>query len=131
MQLHLLQSKRKDDMADVVNIEDFRKKKEFDVEIDLDMIDQEKLMKLYNDVMQSDSIHDTIENATIDFARSVISQLYELDIDPEDEIAEDMVFLTMLFTAVLDEFYTGRYESSGGTENTIYRHVVEMQKANK
>lgn len=128
MQLHLLQLKRNDDMGDVVNIADFRKK---NITIDLDEIDTEKLMKLYNDVMNTESVHDTIENATIAFARNVIGILYEIEIDPEAEISEDMVLLSMLFTSALEEYYTGRYESSGGTENTVYRHLIAMQEANK
>lgn len=112
-------------MADIVNIEDFRKSKE-DI---LANIDIDKLMRLYDDVMSSGNIHDTIEQATIDFTRSIITQMYELDIDPaEEKIADDMVFITMLFTSVIEEHFTGRYDASDGEENTIYRIIKDMKK---
>jgi len=112
-------------MAEIVNIEDFRKSDE-DI---LANIDMDKLMRLYDDVMSSGNIHDTIEQATIDFTRNIITQMYEMDIDPsEEKIADDMVFVTMLFTSVIEEHLTGRYDASDGEENTIYRIIEDMKK---
>lgn len=112
-------------MADIVNIADYRKSKE-DI---LANIDMDKLMRLYDDVMNSGNIHDIIEHATIEFTRNIITQMYEMDIDPADEkIADDMVFVTMLFTAVIEEYFTGRYDASDGEENTMYRIIEDMKK---
>lgn len=116
-------------MSNIVKLNDYRKTAS-DKNI-LSDIDPAKLAKLYEDIMQGDSVHVTIEDATVDFARAIIAQLFEIGIDPEDAaISDDMVFITMLFTAALEEFYTGRHDSSGGEENTMYRYLKEMKDGN-
>lgn len=118
-------------MSDIVNLDDFRSRKEtYDAKINLDNISSAKLAQLYEDVMARSNVHDIIESATLDFTHNIVSQLHEMDIDPqESHVADDMIFISMLFGSALEEFFTGRYEISDGKENTIYRHLIEMQKA--
>jgi hypothetical protein len=34
----------------------------------------------------------------------------------------------MLFTSVIEEHFTGRYDASDGEENTIYRIIKDMKE---
>ena len=89
----------------------------------------EKLMKLYNDIMNDDSIEGQIQDAGLDFTRFVIGKVYELGADAEDKtLSDDMIFITMLFSAALEEYFTGNYENSNGDDNPMYRFLLEMKE---
>lgn len=92
-------------------------------------ISSEKLMKLYNDIMNDDSIEAQISDAGLEFTRFVISKVYDLGADAEDKtLSDDMIFITMLFTASLEEYFTGNYENSKGEDNPMYRFLLEMKE---
>lgn len=75
------------------------------------------------------AIASDIDTATIDFTRFIISKVYDLGADAEDaELADDMIFITMLFTAALTEYFSGTYERSDGIDNTMYRFLKEMKE---
>lgn len=119
-------------MSNIVNLNDFRRKSATPtVEIDWELVDPEKIMRLYNDILnvKVDGIEADIDTATIDFTRFIISKVYDLGADAEDaELADDMIFITMLFTAALTEYFSGTYERSDGIDNTMYRFLKEMKE---
>lgn len=119
-------------MSNIVNLNDFRRKSEISAaEIDWELIDPEKIMRLYNDILgaEVDGIEADIDEATIEFTRFVISKLYDIGADPEDtELADNMIFITMLFTASLTEYFNGTYKRSDGNDNTMYRFLNEMKE---
>ena len=119
-------------MGNIVNLHDFRRKSATPtVEIDWELVDPEKIMRLYNDILnvKVDGIEADIDTATIDFTRFIISKVYDLGADAEDaELADDMIFITMLFTAALTEYFSGTYERSDGIDNTMYRFLKEMKE---
>lgn len=122
-------------MSNIVNLNDFRNKVTTPIEpidlIDWELIDPEKIMRLYNDILGTkvDGIEADIDEATIEFTRFVISKLYDMGADAEDaELADDMIFITMLFTAALTEYFNGTYERSDGSDNTMYRFLKEMKE---
>jgi len=121
-------------MSNIVNLNDFRRKSAISAaEIDWELIDPEKIMRLYNDIL-GNRVDDVarfqdIDDATIEFTRFVISKLYDMGADAEDaELADDMIFITMLFTAALTEYFDGTYERSDGSDNTMYRFLNEMKE---
>lgn len=121
-------------MSNIVNLNDFRRKSATPMhtaEIDWELVDPEKIMRLYNDILnvKVDGIEGDIDEAAIDFTRFIISKVYDLGADPEDaELADDMIFITMLFTAAFTEYFSGTYERSDGTDNTMYRFLKEMKE---
>jgi hypothetical protein len=119
-------------MSNIVNLNDFRRKSAITAtEIDWELIDPEKIMRLYNDILGAkvDDIEADIDDATIEFTRFVISKLYDMGADAEDaELADDMIFITMLFTAALTEYFNGAYERSDGNDNKMYRFLNEMKE---
>lgn len=119
-------------MSNIVNLNDFRRKSATPTaEIDWELVDPEKIMRLYNDILnvKVDGIEGDIDEAAIDFTRFIISKVYDLGADAEDaELADDMIFITMLFTAALTEYFSGTYERSDGVDNTIYRFLKEMKE---
>jgi len=119
-------------MSNIVNLNDFRRKSAIPAsEIDWELIDPEKIMRLYNDILsvKVDGIEADIDEAAIDFTRFVISKVYNMGADAEDaELADDMIFITMLFTAALTEYFSGTYDRSDGTDNTMYRFLKEMKE---
>mgnify|MGYP000140659052 FL=1 len=119
-------------MSNIVNLNDFRRKSTTPTaEIDWELVDPEKIMRLYNDILnvKVDGIEADIDTATIDFTRFIISKVYDLGADAEDaELADDMIFITMLFTAALTEYFSGTYERSDGIDNTMYRFLKEMKE---
>ena len=119
-------------MSNIVNLNDFRRKSATPAaEIDWEQVDPEKIMRLYNDILnvKVDGIEGDIDEAAIDFTRFIISKVYDLGADAEDaELADDMIFITMLFTAALTEYFSGTYERSDGVDNTIYRFLKEMKE---
>jgi len=121
-------------MSNIVNLNDFRRKSAISAaEIDWELIDPEKIMRLYNDIL-GNRVDDVarfqdIDDATIEFTRFVISKLYDMGADAEDAgLADDMIFITMLFTAALTEYFDGTYERSDGSDNTMYRFLNEMKE---
>lgn len=119
-------------MSNIVNLNDFRRKSATPTaEIDWELVDPEKIMRLYNDILnvKVDGIEGDIDEAAIDFTRFIISKVYDLGADAEDaELADDMIFITMLFTAALTEYFSGTYERSDGIDNTMYRFLKEMKE---
>ena len=119
-------------MSNIVNLNEFRRKSATPTaEIDWELVDPEKIMRLYNDILnvKVDGIEGDIDEAAIDFTRFIISKVYDLGADAEDaELADDMIFITMLFTAALTEYFSGTYERSDGVDNTIYRFLKEMKE---
>lgn len=119
-------------MSNIVNLNDFRRKSATPAaEIDWELVDPEKIMRLYNDILnvKVDGIEGDIDEAAIDFTRFIISKVYDLGADAEDaELADDMIFITMLFTAALTEYFSGTYERSDGIDNTMYRFLKEMKE---
>ena len=119
-------------MSNIVNLNDFRRKSATPTaEIDWELVDPEKIMRLYNDILnvKVDGIEGDIDEAAIDFTRFIISKVYDLGADAEDaELADDMIFITMLFTAALTEYFSGTYERSDGIDNKMYRFLKEMKE---
>lgn len=118
----------------IVSLEDFRKSREVDYEIDFSNVDPEKLMRLYEDIMNTnpDTVERDIEHTTIEFTRFVIARLYDIGADPEDPtLSDNMIYITMLFTAALTEYFTGTYEESNGNENILYKYLNDMREGSK
>lgn len=111
-------------MSNVVNLDDFRKEQS---DFDFDKLDPEKIAKLFHDIMNSpDTITDTIRESGVELTRNIITNLYEIGADPQDKVlADDMIFVTMMFTAALEEYFTGAYAKGEGNE--FYRNLVEMK----
>lgn len=113
-------------MSNIVNIDDYRKKEpEF---FDIANMPAEKLMQLYNDIMNSESdIDKVIREAGQEITRSIINTLVELGAEPDEEnLQQDMIFVTMLFTAGLEEYFTGRHKKGEG--NTMYEYLEAMRE---
>lgn len=91
----------------------------------------EKLMKLYNDIMNSDDdIDSVIEESSNHFTRATVNELYEIGADPvQQELSQDVVLITMLYQAAIDEYFKGKYAMSDGVENPMYRFLNIMKKS--
>lgn len=113
-------------MSNIVNIDDYRKKEpEF---FDITNMPAEKLMQLYEDIMNSESdIDKIIREAGQELTRSIINTLIELGAEPDEKnLQQDMIFVTMLFTAGLEEYFTGRHKKGEG--NTMYEYLEAMRE---
>ena len=114
-------------MSNIVNIDDYRKKQS-EFNFDIANMDPEKLMQIYNDIMNSESdIDKIIREAGQEITRSIINTLIELGAEPDEEnLQQDMIFVTMLFTAGLEEYFTGRHGKGEG--NNMYEYLEAMRE---
>lgn len=114
-------------MDNVVNLSDYRKP-------DLtDNWSDEQIMNLYNAVMEAENnmspLEKQIENASKDFTGNIISQLYELGADPQDDkLMNDMIIMSMLFQSIVTEYFTKNCEKTSGEENGVYDYITNIQK---
>jgi len=114
-------------MSNIVNLDEYRNSHQQD--FDWDKIDPDKMMKLFEDIMGSDDTETEIDSATIDFTRFIISKMYDMGADPEDaKLADDMIYITMLFTSALTEYFTGEHENSDGINNVMYKYLNDIRK---
>tara|TARA_R110001606_G_scaffold135304_2_gene272282 strand:- start:18871 stop:19293 length:423 start_codon:yes stop_codon:yes gene_type:complete len=94
--------------------------------------DDVALQSLLDDVMAGESTTipwpDQLEEEFIfgesmqAMSRFLIEHLFQLKIDPAGPIADDMIFISMLFESAIREYKTGEYDRSSGAMNTFYEH---------
>ena len=112
-------------MGDVVNISDYQKRHEY---TDITNLSQDAIQRLLKDILETpNNIQDDIRDAGLEFTRNVINLLHTIGADPEDEIlSDDMIFISMLFSSALEEYYTAAYERNKGNE--FYRYLIDMKE---
>jgi hypothetical protein len=113
----------------VVKLDDFRNAKpsEVDWSTVLDA-DPEKLKKLLKDIMEHEqTIEEKVRDSGVEVTRMLITELYDIGADPQQEqLADDMIFITMLYTAAVEEFFTKANEKQKGNE--FYQHLKELKE---
>lgn len=119
-------------MSNVINLEEYRKKEEcYDISaFDFDGIDPVKMKKLFNDIMNSEpTIESSIRESGVELTRHIITSLYEMGADPQDpKLADDMIFISMLFSSALEEYFTKNYSGSNGTDNSVYKWLDAIRE---
>ena len=125
-----MSQQRKNIMSDnVVNLSDFRKQKHNDIDWSsvLDA-DPEKLKKLIKDIMEHEqTIEEKVRESGVEITRMLITELYDIGADPQQEqLADDMIFITMLYTSAVEEFFTKANEKKTGNE--FYQHLIELKE---
>lgn len=113
------------------NIIDFNKKLHEKREQETWAITDDMIKDLYEKIKQIEEnktpIEKGIDAAGIELTKHVINAIYELGGDAEDEdLSNDMIFVSMLFTAALTEYFTKEYRESNGEKNTMYEWFDKM-----
>lgn len=119
-------------MSNVINLDEYRNKTteiEF-TPIDFSGIDPVKMKKLFDDIMNTEtSIESDIRERGVELTRHIITSLYDMGADPQDpKLADDMIFISMLFTSALEEYFTKNYSESDGIENSVYRFLDDIRE---
>lgn len=114
-------------MDNVVNLSDYRKP-----DLTADWSD-EQIMNLYKAVMEMEEnktpVERDIDKASKDFTGYIISTLYDIGADPQDDkLMNDMITMSMLFQSALTEYFTGKCKDTNGEENGIYEYITNIQK---
>lgn len=116
-------------MSNVVNLDEFRKSKTQDIDwtIVLDA-DPDKLKELLKDIMEHEqTIEEKVRDSGVEITRALITELYDIGADPQQEqLADDMIFITMLYTSAVEEFFTKANEKKTGNE--FYQHLIELKE---
>ena len=114
----------------IVVLDDYRKSKEKEDKCWAAIMnaDPEKVKKLIADIMRDEpTIEEKINDSTISVTRMLINELYQMQANPEDaQLADDMAFITMLYTAAVEEFFTEANKNKTGNE--IYQYLVDMKE---
>jgi len=113
----------------IVQLDDFRKAKHDDIDWKsvLDA-DPDKLKKLLKDIMEHEqTIEEKVRDSGVEITRMLITELYDIGADPQQEqLADDMIFITMLYTSAVEEFFTKANEKKTGNE--FYQHLKELKE---
>jgi hypothetical protein len=114
-------------MDNIINLSDYRKTD------NAPEWTNDQIMNLYNAVMEWEKNKTTIEldidKARVSFTETIISSLYDIGADPEDEILmNDMITISMLFEGSLTEYFTNKCNDTNGEENGIYEYITNIQK---
>ena len=113
----------------VVKLDDFRKAKQGDIDWSTVMdANPDKIKKLLKDIMEHEqTIEEKVRESGVEITRMLIAELYSIDADPQQEqLADDMIFITMLYTAAVEEFFTkANYREKG---NEFYQHLIDLKE---
>lgn len=113
----------------IVQLDDFRKSKHNDIDWSTVLdADPEKLKKLIKDIMESEeTIEEKVRESGFEITRMLITELYDIGADPQQEqLADDIIFITMLYTSALEEYFTQANENKIG--NHFYQNLVDLKK---
>lgn len=113
----------------VVKLDDFRKAKSSEPDwLTVLDADPEKLKKLLKDIMEHEqTVEEKVRESGVEVTRMLITELYDIGADPQQEqLADDMIFITMLYTSAVEEFFTKANEKQKGNE--FYQHLKELKE---
>lgn len=113
----------------IVQLDDFRKAKHGDIDWSTVLdADPEKLKKLIKDIMEHEqTVEEKVRESGVEITRMLITELYDIGADPQQEqLADDMIFITMLYTAAVEEFFTKANEKKKGNE--FYQNLIDLKE---
>ena len=116
-------------MSNIVNLDEFRKSKNQDIDWSTVLdADPEKLKKLIKDIMEHEqTVEEKVRESGVEITRMLITELYDIGADPQQEqLADDMIFITMLYTAPVEEFFTKANHRETGNE--FYQHLIDLKE---
>ena len=116
-------------MSNIVNLDDFRTIPKNDTDwADAIKYDPEKLKRLINDIMESEpTVEEKVRESGVEITRMLITELYDIGADPQQEqLADDMIFITMLYTSAIEEFFTKANKNKTGNE--FYQNLIDIRE---